>query len=131
MGETSYRIHADERQLQQLWERLNSRFDSASSPLQIRHLQIAGLSIQLECRSPRLLHYADIQLACSLAKGSGKPNGLFRVWHDEIASCLPPGCPVERVLILKDQFPAIKAEKDSGRLQAFDREQNIGYFCLQ
>ena len=58
-----YRIHADECQLKRFWDRFNSRFETAPSPLQIRHLQIAGLAIQLECRSPCLLNYVEIQMA--------------------------------------------------------------------
>jgi hypothetical protein len=58
-------------------------------------------------------------------------DAIFRVWQDDIASCLPPDCPVQRVLILKDGFQAIKAETEGGRLHAFDPERNRGYFCLQ
>ena len=90
-----YHVRADESQLDHFWTRFNERFETALPPLQIRHLQIAGLSIQLECRSPCFLKYADIQLACCLVKGEGKPNAIFRVWRDEIVSCLPPGCPVQ------------------------------------
>ena len=126
-----YRIQVDGSQLEHFWDLLNQQFDAALPEVQIRHLQVAGQSIRLECRSPCLLSYADIQLACCLAKESDKPNAVFRVWQDEIASCLPPDCPVQKVLIVKDQFLAIKAEKDQGRLHGFDPQRNIGYFCLQ
>ncbi len=52
-----YRIHAKGCQLEPFWGCLDRQFEASSSPLQIRHLQIAGLSIRFECRSPLLLHY--------------------------------------------------------------------------
>ena len=124
-------ISAQTLQFLRFWEHLDIQFDAASSILETRWLLVAGVLVKLECRNPVLLRYIDIQLACCFVRDADTPDAVLRLWAGNIAACLPPISPGQKIHIVKDHVQALVVDQDKGRLYAFDKERNTGYFCLQ